>query len=448
MNAASMLVGFGLVGLFVLPADAQKRQADRRVPVDVSVAGGGVGPSIAPFQVGSACIQRILDQANGACLEASSEPTFGKLFPYPGTSNTFGGTAFVGGGKNNTASASGATVGGGTSNFASGFDATVGGGHTNTASANHTTVGGGSGNSASEFATTVGGGGENSATKFGATVGGGHSNTASGPQATVGGGLHNTASGYRATVGGGLYNTAYGGQATVAGGSYCTANGLFATVAGGRANAAPGFYAAVGGGGFHTASGFAGTIPGGFDNTAQGDHSFAAGRSAMANHNGSFVWGDSQPNFTIKTSSIADEFNVYASGGARFFSNSAATTGVRLAPGGGSWTAVSSRDMKENVELVDVQAILEQVVEIPISTWNYKEQSNSIRHMGPMAQDFYAAFGLGLGETTIDTIDPDGVALAAIQGVNAKLEQRLAENDAEIAELRERLERLEARDSR
>ena len=67
--------------------------------------------------------------------------------------------------------------------------------------------------------------------------------------------------------------------------------------------------------------------------------------------------------------------------------------------------------------------------------------------MGPMAQDFYAAFGLGLGDKTIDTIDPDGVALAAIQGLNALVqgnEERLAEKDAEIAELRDRLERLEA----
>jgi len=178
-------------------------------------------------------------------------------------------------------------------------------------------------------------------------------------------------------------------------------------------------------------------------NTAQGNTSFAAGRRAMADHDGSFVWGDGL-NTLGKVSSTADEFNVYASGGARFFSNSAATTGVLLAPGGGSWTAVSDRAAKENVEPVDAQAVLERVVEIPIATWNYKEQSDAIRHMGPMAQDFYAAFELGLGETTIDTIDPDGVALAAIQGLNAKLEERLAAKDEEIAVLRERLERIEA----
>ncbi len=64
--------------------------------------------------------------------------------------------------------------------------------------------------------------------------------------------------------------------------------------------------------------------------------------------------------------------------------------------------------------------------------------------MGPMAQDFHAAFGLGVSDKLIDTIDPDGVALAAIQGLNTELQERLAEKDAEIDELRVRLERLEA----
>ena len=80
------------------------------------------------------------------------------------------------------------------------------------------------------------------------------------------------------------------------------------------------------------------------------------------------------------------------------------------------------------------------MVEIPIATWNYKAQDESVRHMGPMAQDFHAAFGLGVSDKLIDTIDPDGVALAAIQGLNALVREK----DAEIAELRERLERLEA----
>ena len=74
-------------------------------------------------------------------------------------------------------------------------------------------------------------------------------------------------------------------------------------------------------------------------------------------------------------------------------------------------------------------------------------QDESIRHMGPMAQDFHDAFGLGVSDKLIDTIDPDGVALAAIQGLRAIVrdnEERLAEKDGEINELRARLDRLEA----
>ena len=74
-----------------------------------------------------------------------------------------------------------------------------------------------------------------------------------------------------------------------------------------------------------------------------------------------------------------------------------------------------------------------------METWNYKSQDPSIRHVGPMAQDFYAAFGVGEDEKHITTIDADGVALAAIQGL-----YRLAqEKDREIGDLKARLTVLE-----
>jgi cell division protein FtsB len=63
--------------------------------------------------------------------------------------------------------------------------------------------------------------------------------------------------------------------------------------------------------------------------------------------------------------------------------------------------------------------------------------------MGPMAQDFYTAFGLGGSDTTITSVDPDGVALAAIQGLNRKLTDELKQKETEIAKLEQRLEALE-----
>ncbi|NOT30052.1 MAG: tail fiber domain-containing protein, partial [Planctomycetes bacterium] len=139
-----------------------------------------------------------------------------------------------------------------------------------------------------------------------------------------------------------------------------------------------------------------------------------------------------------------DQFNVYASGGTRIFSNTTATAGVLLAPGGGSWSSVSDRAAKENLVSIEAQEVLDRVCALAITTWNYKAQDDSIRHMGPMAQDFHSAFGLGVSDKTIDTIDPDGVALAAIQGLNARMKAVVATKDGEIAELRERVTRLES----
>ena len=163
-----------------------------------------------------------------------------------------------------------------------------------------------------------------------------------------------------------------------------------------------------------------------------------AGRIAKAMHAGAFVWGDSQN--VAKLSSAVDQFNVYASGGTRIFSDAAGTAGVLLAPGGGSWSSVSDRACKENVAPIDARDVLERLRALPLSTWNFKTQDASVRHMGPIAQDFHALFGLGPSPTTIDTIDADGVALAAIQG----LSDLVREQNERIVALEARLATLES----
>ena len=89
---------------------------------------------------------------------------------------------------------------------------------------------------------------------------------------------------------------------------------------------------------------------------------------------------------------------------------------------------------------------LEKIAAMPLNTWQYRNQEAKYRHMGPMAQDFYGAFGLGESDKQIDAVDADGVALAAVQGLNAKLAQkdlalsaRLDAKDREIAALQRRL---------
>lgn len=80
-------------------------------------------------------------------------------------------------------------------------------------------------------------------------------------------------------------------------------------------------------------------------------------------------------------------------------------------------------------------------MQIPISRWSYKAQDPRIEHIGPMSQDFYAAFGLGADDKHISTVDADGVALAAMQG----LYEMLRERDAEIAEIKKQNSQLQER---
>jgi hypothetical protein len=409
-----------------------------------------------------------------------------------------GNAATVGGGSDNIASSDWATVGGGYGHHASGDSATVGGGYGNAASGDVATVGGGYSNTASGTGAFIGGGGYDGSTYSGnealgpastiggglgnvvtatvsyATIGGGHSNTASGDSATVGGGYHNTASGWAVTIGGGVDNTASNWHATVGGGHSNAASGIgatiggggydgikydgnealgnastiggglgnvitsavyYSTIGGGHSNIASGGAATVGGGNNNTASGYAAAIPGGSENVAGGDYSVAAGRHAQANHDGAIILADSS-DFDF-ASLVPNSFKVRATGGIRFvlgIDGSGDPTWSCLVQDGSSWSCSSDRSLKENLDLVDGGQILRRLAEVPIYTWNGQGQDPALRHMGPMAQDFYAAFGLGGDDTHIATIDLDGVALAAIQ-----------ELTAENATLRERVDDLEAR---
>jgi Chaperone of endosialidase len=135
-----------------------------------------------------------------------------------------------------------------------------------------------------------------------------------------------------------------------------------------------------------------------------------------------------------------ERINVKAPGGTRFLSNEAETSGVSLAAGGTAWAVISDRNVKKDFAAVDSVQILEKLAAMPITQWHYQWEASDITpHIGPMAQDFKAAFYPGSDDKTITTQEADGVALAAIQGLNQKLEEK----DARIAELERRLEKLE-----
>jgi len=110
-------------------------------------------------------------------------------------------------------------------------------------------------------------------------------------------------------------------------------------------------------------------------------------------------------------------------------------------------TLTSDRNAKEHFTAVNARQVLAKVAALPVSQWNFKTDSQDVRHLGPMAQDFQAAFGLdGADDKHISVMDEGGVALAAIQGLNQKLEETRADNAAlraDNADLRARLEKLE-----
>lgn len=294
---------------------------------------------------------------------------------------------------------------------------------------------------------SVSGGSDNSATFGDATVGGGRLNSAGGQWATVGGGLSNVAGNTYATVAGGNANQATGNYSCITGGASNQASNTNATVGGGSQNVAQGVSSFIGGGQDNQTGGVFAVVPGGRINAAFGDLSLAGGFRAktQSGHHGSFVWADSN-NFDFR-SSTANEFSVRSTGGVRFVSAIDATgvpsSGVTLAAGGGSWSSISDRDAKENVLPVDGKELLERLSRIPVATWNYKSQSPAIRHIGPMAQDFYVAFGVGEDNQHITTVDADGVALAAIQALHQKIRE-IDELRSLVGQLQKQIDALNA----
>jgi hypothetical protein len=311
---------------------------------------------------------------------------------------------------------------------------------------------------------TIGGGWFNAVAGTASTVSGGRENRLFPDYGVISGGYHNSilASSFYSFIGGGHqnmvgqsapYGSVVGGFANVIG-NYSGAS----AICGGEQNRVADYcnWVAIGGGYRNDIADGAdySIISGGYDNEVYPDSdfamipggrlnsatsfAFAAGHRAKANHAGSFVWADSR-NYDF-SSTVANGFFARATGGVKFVTgingSGGEAAGVRVVSGASAWTTLSDRHSKENVEPVDTVGVLERLARIPINTWNWKAQEESIRHMGPMAQDFSAAFNVGEDDTHISTVDADGVALAAIQGLNQKVEIGKQKAEVSIKELR------------
>jgi trimeric autotransporter adhesin len=388
----------------------------------------------------------------------------------------------------------------GYSNKVLGNFGTIGGGLANTINSNAgtATIAGGFRNLADGSLSAIAGGGENASLASYSSVGGGTQNTNAGYSSAIVGGYQNVINGGGyGTIGGGQSNTNGGTWSTIGGGRQNLTTNLYSTVAGGSYNTAGGYNSSVVGGTGNVAGGDHSAVPGGVGNVAQGRSSFAAGVNAHAVHDNTFVWNSGFDYFSggpaqfcinaiggVVLSEQTGLFfgsrkrqmthaygSVYGMGvqdfthyfrtdavGSYAWYAGGAHSDTQYDPGSGGKALMflnnggnltirgvliqnSDRNVKENFEAVDTREILEKLADLSLTKWNYKEDPGST-HLGPMAQDFHAAFGLGDSDKHIAALDADGVALAAIQGLNQKLDEELKSRDAENAALKREVDNL------
>jgi hypothetical protein len=298
-------------------------------------------------------------------------------------------------------------------------------------------------------------------------VSGGEANIASDFVSTVGGGFGNAAVGYNSTVGGGWQNYVTGGYAVVPGG--------YENIATGQACFAAGFLASaayddtfVWSDGSSNPSYFQSTGPNQFLIQATGGvginlddptgDALSIGGTARMNDNNIYFRAAPDQNHGVgyygpATSAFAGVLLDgpvlfgYTGGalgtqqnGSEHIAVQWSTTSVTV---NGTFNNNSDRNAKQDFAPVSAAQILSKVAQLPIATWRYKADT-ATPHIGPMAQDFYSAFKVGTDEKHIAPIDEGGVALAAIQGLNQKLEVETKEKDAEIASLKAKAEMVEA----
>lgn len=445
--------------------------SDERAPGDLSVSGKA---TIGPGQTNTGSNSFVAGMSNSAT---------GPYNTVTGVNNTTSGNnAAVGGGSGNIAAGSNNTIGGGADNSTSGSSATIGGGWDNEASNTDAVIAGGARNSAtghqsailggeSNLATgsnaSIGGGGENTAAGSSSTIGGGSGNSASNEGATVGGGILNSASGtYGATVSGGSNNGANEWGATVGGGDYNIASGIDATVGGGHGNEAQGAFSVVcGGGGANTsdgnvAGGESSAVGGGRNNSAEGNYSVIVGGAAntvTASATASMAFGDgvyiNDGLRVIFFDGITsgrlglnrDHFDGGISHPIHVGTDGTNGNGAHLTAGG-VWTDASSRQKKEAFQPLAGEALLNKVASIPVESWQYRGTDE--RHIGPVAEDFVAAFDVGTinddgtrNNQYLSQSDVAGVALAGVKELitkNQELEAEIAELKALVRQLLDR----------
>jgi len=344
----------------------------------------------APNMIGGSSVNFISPGTAGGTVAGGGATNY---FGLPYTNSIAGDFGVIGGGADNEilTGAGGSVIGGGTENQigSNTLYGTISGGEKNQIGTNsfYSTISGGLDGQILSYATC-------------SIICGGRSNQLSGQGSFIGGGGYDGSNMYGNII-----------------------NGSASTISGGLGNSIIGSY---------------GTIPGGDHNAVNAAYSFAAGHRAKANYPGMFVWADSQdsdfnPNLY---GFYNNSFNVRVNGGILLTTGAAgANQTITWIAGQGSWGFSSDRNIKDRFEPVNAQSVLNKVSKLPLSEWSYKGYGQ--RHIGPMAQDFHALFPLNDSDKTLNDVDLHGVALAAIQGLNEKVEAQTAQLQQKDEAIRE-----------
>lgn len=437
------------------------------VASDFSIIGGGIDNVIqtncAVSTIAGGRVNTIENNSYNSTISGGAVNDIGTNSIY----STIGGGNFASIGDNSDDS----TIGGGGYNeiLDNSDHSTIAGGDSNEILDNsyHSTIAGGEGNEIDVYSdhSTIAGGQNNYVGDYWAAIGGGDNNTNYADAGTIAGGQNNFCGSlwYQPTVGGGYGNQANNGYATVPGGYGNLADGFFSFAAGRYAQALhQGSFvwadSSVGPFSSTTNDEFSIGATGGVRiQTQKGVHLNAADEpiivrdwdvfaaNAPADKAGIGRWGlfmePSILTIGIPSNDVSPRYFQIAK-----YSTNGVPSGLMQVDQGGNVIAkgtvtangvllTSDRNAKENFTPLDVKSVLAKVVAMPVTQWNYKEDADK-KHVGPMAQDFHTAFQLdGADDKHISMIDEGGVALAAIQG----LSQKLNEKDAEIEALKEKV---------
>jgi hypothetical protein len=195
-------------------------------------------------------------------------------------------------------------------------------------------------------------------------------------------------------------------------------------------------------GNYSTATGTS-SVAIGNDVVASGENSVAIGsKISTGSRLGAFALGDKSTS-TTTTNDANNQMMMRFAGGYKLYSNAATTVGVQVVAGGNSWSTISDVRKKENFVPVNGEEFLNKIAKFNLTSWNYKGQNpKEYRHYGPMAQDFYAAFGkdnygtVG-NDTTISQADMEGVSFVAIQALEKRTRDQQQQIEALLNEVRE-----------